>query len=103
MHQVAVCYPQGYDQCDLWNFYDLDYGRRLPCGNIGTFSCTTSRRRARVLSTLGLKASPLARLRFILRARALTMDGRSPSGTGLLRRRCRRCSRSGSIIYSWTP
>ena len=37
MRQVAVCYPQGYDQCDLWNFYDLDYGRRLPCGNIGTF------------------------------------------------------------------
>jgi hypothetical protein len=39
MHQVAVCYPQGYDQYDLWNFYDydLDYGRRLPCGNIGTF------------------------------------------------------------------
>jgi hypothetical protein len=25
MHQVAVCYPQGYDQYDLWNFYDLDY------------------------------------------------------------------------------
>jgi hypothetical protein len=37
MQQVAGCYLQGYGQYDLWDFYDLDYGRRLPCGNIGTF------------------------------------------------------------------
>jgi hypothetical protein len=37
MHQVAGCYPQGNGHYDLWDFYDLDYGRRLPCGNIGTF------------------------------------------------------------------
>jgi hypothetical protein len=37
MQQVAGCCPQGYGQYDLWDFYDLDYGRRLPCGNIGTF------------------------------------------------------------------
>lgn len=37
MHQVVGCYPQSYGQYDLWDFYDLDYGRRLPCGNIGTF------------------------------------------------------------------
>lgn len=37
MHQVAGFYPQGYGHYDLWDFYDLDYGRRLPCGNIGTF------------------------------------------------------------------
>jgi hypothetical protein len=32
MQQVAGCCPQGYGQYDLWDFYDLDYGCRLPCG-----------------------------------------------------------------------